>query len=214
MEKLDHILDTFSNERPILLVDADEVLLKFIEHLEYYFSTQGYELRLDTFHLVGNVYKQSEETPAAGSIVKDLLAGFFDTQVSNIPAVDHAANALKSLSDEYQIAVLTNVPHHCRERREESLRSHGFHYPVISNDGGKGPAVKHLQNSLQTPMVFVDDLPPQISSVAQHAPDTHLVHFVADPRLAKLINKAPEAHVRIDDWIELQTYLQCHAAKY
>lgn len=206
-ENTEIILPNFSTRSPILLVDADEVLLKFIQHLELHLKSEGYVLNLDTFQLAGNIRDAENLLPADQVTVKHLIASFFDTHVDTVPPIEHAANALQELSTVYQIAVLTNVPHKHRIRRQNNLLSHGFNYPVIANSGGKGPVVKKLRESTSQPIVFVDDLPPQISSVATHAPDTYLVHFVGDPRLAKLIDKAPEAHVRIDDWRELKTHL-------
>lgn len=194
-------------ERPLLIVDADEVLLRFVEHLETYFVDNGYELRLTSFQLTGNIYNQSTGVAASPAVVKDLIGGFFDERVDSVPAVPGAADALKALSDRYEIAVLTNVPHHCRARRETALHDLGFEYPVLSNTGEKGPAMRQLHEVTNGHTVFVDDLPPQLASVAKHAPDVHLVHFVADPRLAALIDKADHAHVRIDAWPELQTHL-------
>lgn len=201
------ILSNFSLNRPILLVDADEVLLKFVQHLEFHLESEGYVLNLDTFQLAGNIREANSQQPANQETVKGLIASFFDMHVDSVPAIDHAAEALQQLSNFYQIAVLTNVPHKHRIRRQNNLHSHGFNYPVIANSGGKGPVVKSLQNKTSQPIVFVDDLPPQLSSVATHAPDTYLVHFVGDPRLAKLIDKAEDAHVRIDDWRRLKTHL-------
>jgi hypothetical protein len=43
--------------------------------------------------------------------------------------------------------------------------------------------------------------------VAEHAPDVHRIHFVADPRLAKLIGPASGASKRIDVWEEAQDWI-------
>jgi hypothetical protein len=207
MASIEYLLDSFVAHRPILLVDADEVLLRFMQHLELHANDEGYEVRLDSFQLTGNIYNKSSGTVASPSVVKGLIGSFFDQHVDTIPAVEGAAAALDGLSKNYQIAVLTNVPSHCRERRALSLKHLGFPYPVISNSGEKGPAVRKITDFSKSQVVFVDDLPPQLDSVAKHAPDTHLVHFVADPRLGKLIKKAPTAHVRIDEWDQLASYL-------
>lgn len=200
-------LPTFNSDQPILLVDADEVLLKFIQHLEMHLKEQGYALRLDTFQLSGNIYDVNNDIPAKSDDVKELISSFFDIHVDTVPAISHAADALSDLSAYYQIAVLTNIPEKHRERRQKNLKSQGFDFPVIANSGGKGPTVNKIQGIAGQKTVFIDDLPPQIASVSKHAPETHLVHFIGDPRLAKLIDKAPEAHIRIDDWREVKTHL-------
>lgn len=208
MTTVAEIVSSINIDRPLLVVDADEVLLRFVEHLETYFLDNGFELRLTSFQLTGNIYDQSTGVAASPTVVKDLIGRFFDERVDSVPAVPGAAEALKALSYRYQIAVLTNVPHHCRARREAALHDLGFEYPVLSNAGEKGPAMQQLQRATNGHTVFVDDLPPQLASVAKHAPDVHLVHFVADPRLAALIDKADHADVRIDDWHALQSHLQ------
>lgn len=207
MTNIEDVVSGLTSKKPLLVVDADEVLLRFVEHLEGFFVDQGFELRLTSFQLTGNIYDAATGVAATPATVKDLIGAFFEQRVDTVPAVEGAATALKALSDHYQVTVLTNVPHHCRDRREQALLELGFDYPVISNAGEKGPAVKLLQSASAGPTVFVDDLPPQLASVASHAPDVHRVHFVADARLAALIDKAPDAHVRFDKWHELEPHL-------
>ena len=207
MKNLLDIKDGFSKDQPILLLDADEVLLRFVERLEQFLLTVGFELRLESFQLAGNIYNVETGEKAPGRDVGGLIAQFFDACAHDVPAVDHAADSLKELESHFQIAVLSNVPDHCRERRAESLKEMGIPYPVLANSGEKGPAVKEIADWSNAEVLFVDDLPPQLSSVAQHSPETYRVHFIADPRLAAMLGKAPDAHVRIDCWRELKDHL-------
>ena len=208
MTSISDLIETLNPDHPLLIVDADEVLLRFAEHLEDYFTDEGYELRLDSFQITGNVYEQTSGRVASAETVKELIGSFFDKRVESVPPVTGAAEALSALAPKYQIAVLTNVPHHCRDRREQALKELGFDYPVLSNAGAKGPPIKELSAATSAMTAFVDDLPPHHTSVAEHAPDVHRIHFVADPRLAALIGKAPDAHTRIDTWCELEPYLR------
>jgi len=52
------------------------------------------------------------------------------------------------------------------------------------------------------PSAFVDDLIPQLDSVAEHSPATATFQHVADPRLRPLAPRS-DLHRRIDDWREL-----------
>lgn len=194
--------------RPLLLLDADEVLLRFVETLEAYLLTQKAELRLESFQLSGNIFMQETGEAATQEAVKGFIAGFFDTCVDDVPLIDGVNDALEALRPYYQIAILSNVPSHCRERRAASLKAQGLDFPVIANRGEKGPGAKLLAAATNARTVFVDDLPPQLASVAAHAPDTHRVHFIGDPRLAKLIGKAPDAHARFDQWPDLKAHLE------
>ena len=200
--------DIIDPSRPLLLLDADEVLLRFVERLESHLTDIGYELRLRDFRLGGNIY--AKDAPAAASMeeVKQLIAGFFDTCAHDVPLVSGAADALATLRTDYEIAILSNIPAHCSAARADSLRRQGIDVPLVSNAGGKGPTAAAIAARHTAPIIFVDDLPPQHKSVAQHAPDIHRVHFVADPRLAALIGKAEHAHIRIDDWPTLTAHLK------
>lgn len=205
------ILATIQPDRPLLLLDADEVLLRFVERLEAFLVTQGVELRLKSFQLSGNIYPIGGDTPVTPDKVPALIAGFFDTCVDDVPLVDGAKAALDELSLSHQIVILSNVPSRCRARREASLHDMGLHFPVLANKGEKGPVAQRLASAVPAGTTFVDDLPPQLSSVASHAPDTHRVHFIGDPRLAQLIGKAPDAHERFDLWADLYSHLDARA---
>lgn len=204
---IDSLIPTLDPDRPFLLLDADEVILRFVERLERHLLDIGAELRLTSFQLSGNIFWQGSDTPAPTEDVSRMIAGFFDACVDDVPLVPGAEDALARLSEQYQIAIFSNVPAHCRDRRAASLRDRGIDFPVLANKGGKGPGVRRLAQAVRAKSVFVDDLPPQLASVATHAPGMHLVHFVGDPRLAAMIGKAPDAHARFDDWAALEQHL-------
>ncbi|WP_417452038.1 hypothetical protein [Kordiimonas sp.] len=210
MLDVQELVTGFKPDKPLLLVDADEVLLRFVERLEAHLSSCGYELRLTSFQLAGNIFELGTGVAVDPGEVKRLIASFFDTCSHDVPLVPGAADALKILSHTYNIAVLSNIPGHCRERREQSLIAQGVNLPVLSNSGEKGPVAAQIASLHGAPVVFIDDLPPQHKSVARHAPDIHRVHFVADPRLAAMIEKAEHAHVRLNDWAALTEYLHTH----
>lgn len=204
----ENIIAELSVGRPALIVDADEVLLQFVARLETFFPTKGYELRLESFQLQGNIYQQNTNTVAPNEIVKKLISTFFDECVDDIQPVNGAANALSELSSHFQIIILSNVPEHCRIRRQKSLNDLGMAYPVIANEGTKGPFVKKIIEQTNAPYsVFIDDLPPHHTSVASHSPPTQRIHFIADKRLRGFIPKAPDAHLRLNSWDEIKTAL-------
>jgi len=207
MDSVEKILTTLDKSKPVLLVDADEVLLRFVERLEQYFLSQGFELRLISFQLTGNIYNMNTGDPAEPAEVKGLLANFFEECVDDMASVPGAAEGLASLSEHYQIAILTNVPQSSKARRARNLALQGMDYPVIANKGDKGPAVKLIAAATEKTTVFIDDLPPQHSSVANHCPGSHRIHFVADSRLARMISKAPDANIRIDKWDQVTHHL-------
>ncbi len=197
----------FTPDKPILIVDADEVLLQFVKHLEAYLIQKGYELRLQTFGLTGNIYRLRSDMAVEGKEVSSLIADFFQACIDDIPVVAGAQEALGTLERHYQIAVLTNIADHLSHRRAQCLANNGIDYPLIANSGGKGQALKMIADHTQHHCVFIDDLPPQHSAAARHAPKTHRIHFIADERLSKLIPKADDAHVRLYSWPEITDYM-------
>jgi hypothetical protein len=56
--------------------------------------------------------------------------------------------------------------------------------------------------------VFIDDLLPQLDSVAHSAPDVSRFQMVAHERLRPLAPSAPERHTRIDLWPDLKTAIE------
>lgn len=197
----------YNHVPPLLLVDADEVLLQFVVALETFLEKEGYELRLESFRLAGNLYHKKTQTAVTGAETGELIKGFFDSSVDKMTAVAGASDSLSHLSQYFDIKIVSNVPQHCRKRRAANLASLGMPYPLIANKGDKGPIIEELTSNTETPSVFIDDLPNQHASVKQYAPDTHRIHFIADKRLQKLISKAPDAHYRIDCWYELTEHL-------
>lgn len=211
MEKTLEIIKHLNPEKHVLLVDADEVLLQFVSAIEKYCPTIGYEFKVDSFALTGNVYKINTETALSADEVKTLLDRFFDACVDAIPVVQGASVALAALSVHYQVVILSNVPKKYGTRRQKHLAKLGMDYPVIANKEGKGPTVKLVANQCRKQTAFIDDLPPHHASVAQHSPKTHRIHYIADERLAGFMPKAPDAHHRFDSWADITTHLTAMA---
>ena len=102
------------------------------------------------------------------------------------------------------MVILTNAPDHGRQGRAEWLTRHGMDYPLVINEGPKGGAVARMAARTRAPVAFVDDLLPNLNSVAQAAPRVHRYQLVADERLRPLAPSAPDRHARIDDWPSLR----------
>lgn len=187
--------------RPLVICDADEVLVQFAAPFETFLTEQGFALSLDSFALSGNI-RRRDGSIVPGPAVTELVDAFFADRVEACTPVAGAVQALADLSRIADIQILSNVPASVRDRRAASLAGHGMAYPVMANAGGKGPAVAMLAKGRGHPVVFIDDMPPHHASVAKHAPQVHRLHLVADVRLRPLIVPAPAAHARIDDWAE------------
>lgn len=186
--------------RPLIICDADEVLLQFLAGLERFMERQNFYLDLSSFRIHGNVKHRDTHQPADDEAVTNLIAAFFENDTRHLEPVTGAADALRQLSRRAQIVILSNLPETARDARIANLTGHGMPYPVVAGKGPKGPVVRDLIGSHSPPIVFIDDLPPNISSVAKETPHVRRLHFIADPRLARLMPASPDAHTRIDDW--------------
>jgi hypothetical protein len=118
-----------------------------------------------------------------------------------------AVESLQTLGNHANVVLLTNLPHHSAEARRENLRGHGLEFPVITNSGPKGPAVKALAEMVRGPVVFVDDSPSFIASAYEHAPRACLVHFLHDERFARHLKPADYVSLRTASWDEARPHI-------
>lgn len=188
------------SSRPLIITDADEVLFRFMAGLEAYLEREGYEIRLDSFAITGNVRERATGTPVTPERMRALLDAFFAAETANLEPVPGAAEALAALAREADIVVLSNIPLAQREARAEALARHGMPYPLIANSGLKGAAARSLAARAGRPVVFLDDIPHNLASVNRHLGDAHLIHFVADPRLRALVPAPEVPHHPSGDW--------------
>lgn len=193
-------------DRPLVISDADEVLLQFMRQFEIYLDRNDMWIDLSSFRLQGNIkYKGSDE--AVDMTNRNIIDDFFAAETLNFSPVEGAAEALTALSKEAQIIILTNLPIAQKSERQINLSKHGMDYPVIVGSGLKGPAVKSLGEKINAPLFFLDDIPHNINSVAEYVPTSGRIHMIADPRLSKLIGAAEGASARIDQWQEAQAWI-------
>ena len=192
-------------DAPLVIVDVDEVLAQFMAGFGAFIARHGFELRFDRYALFQNIYRPGETQHL------DLIAGrvlfddfFRDGEDDLLPALG-AADALADLSTRAEVVILTNAPEHGRQARARWLKTHGFDYPLVINSGPKGPPAADLAGRTTGPAVFIDDLLPQLDSVAASAPGVSRFQMVADERLRPLAPTAPDRHARIDLWPDLKT---------
>lgn len=194
--------------RPLVICDADEVLVEFIKGLERFLARQDLYLDLQSFRIHGNVRYRDDHTAVADERVTRLIDEFFAADTDILDPVPGAAEALSGLQSDAQVIILSNLPASAREARAANLAKHGMDYPVIAGSGPKGNVILPMIAGLRAPVVFVDDLPPHHASVASLTPHVQRLHFVADERLAKLVPASPHAHARIDNWPEAATWIR------
>ncbi|ALL13716.1 hypothetical protein [Caulobacter henricii] len=195
-------------EAPLVIVDVDEVLAQFMRGFGTFVGRFGYELRVDRFALFQNIYRPGETEHLDLIAGKVLFDDFFRDGADDLLPAEGAAHALADLASRAGVVILTNAPEHGRLARGQWLKTHGFDYPLVINSGPKGPSAAQLASRTAGRSVFIDDLLPQLESVAASAPDITRFQMISDERLRPLAPTAPERHVRIDDWAELRTAIE------
>ena len=193
--------------RPLLAVDADEVLVYLAEHLVRYLPGIGYRMHLTQYQLEGSIYPEGCDIPVPFDDCLRLIDRFFDDETLNQQALPGAVEALDRLSALAQIVVLTNVPRHARELRRRNLAALGMGYPMVENAGGKGRALFWMAARTAAPVAFVDDSPKQHESAARRAPEVTRIHFVGAGHLRRILPDSPAAHHRVEGWEECEALL-------
>ena len=199
---------SISRDKPLIISDADEVLVVFMAQFELFLHAQDCFFDWSSFRLTGNIHRKSDNYTFSKNEVLSLLDTFFAKETQSLDAVPGAIEALEVLSSRAQIVILSNVPSSYHSERERCLIEHGMNYPLIVNNGLKGPAVKALAGPARAPVFFIDDSPSHIESVATQADHVRRIHFVHDTRLAELVGPAPESHHRMDSWPEARITIE------
>ena len=187
--------------RPLLISDCDEVILHFVTHIaEWVDEAAGLHFALDSPGFAGAL-QTKDGLVVPQERVWPLLDLFFEREMHRQNLVAGALEALRTIGEEAEIVVLTNIGDQHEAGRVEQLARFDIRHRVLCNRGGKGrPVVELVEEMKPSATVFVDDLAVHHQSVAKHAPNVWRLHMVAEPRLAAHTPPAPEAHARIDDW--------------
>lgn len=194
--------------RPLLIVDVDEVLAHFMQGFERFVGRHGYEMRIDKFALFQNVYHAETGAPLDMEAGKRLFDDFFLQGADDLEPVAGAAEALEALAAQMSVIILTNAPDHGREARAGWLTFHGMDYPMIINSGLKGPVVADLAARTRGRVGFIDDLLPNLESVAESAPEVARFQMIADERLRPYAPTNKASHLWADDWAEMEVLIQ------
>jgi len=192
--------------RPLLIVDADEVLLRFVEGFDRFLGRQGLFLDLTSYRLHGNVKRMDDRTAILDVEVTALLDDF-RRDLDSLDIVEGARDSLHALSRQLDIVVLTNISPAQAVARLRNLERFALDLPLVANSGLKGESVKALASRAGRPSFFVDDIPQNLTSSAQHAPDVTRIHLIGDDRLKPLLPPAEHAHFRAQGWKDAEAFI-------
>ena len=192
----------FARERPLLVLDVDDVLLHFVGPLVRYFEGNGCRLRLETFRLFGNVFDIETGAAVENEKVTALLDDFFHLQTDWQTPVEGAAQAVAKIAGRTEVVLLTAMPHRHRDTRRAFLDRLGLTYPLLTTQMAKGPAIRHLRGVNGRAVAFVDDMPHNLASARASVADSHLFHLIADNSLRPLLPELPQDTAIAMDWRE------------
>jgi hypothetical protein len=195
--------------RPLLIVDADEVVLRFVDGFDRYLSRHGLFLDLGSYRLHGNV-KRIDDHAAVLDVEVTALLDEFRSGLDWLDPVDGACEALAALGTRAQVVILSNITPAQAVSRARNLSNLRIACPLVANSGPKGPAVKHLADRASAPAFFIDDIPGHLSSAAEVAPQVWRIHLIGDERLKPLLPPAKDAHFHAPDWPAATRFIEGH----
>lgn len=195
-------------KRPLIICDVDDVVVHFLRGFDAYIAAIDHVLEASSFALNGNVVHRHTRKEMPGESVSKLVDDFFVEKTEHLEAIDGAVESLLALADSASVVMLTNLPHHARDKRIRNLQKLGLTFPVITNSGPKGPAIKNLASRTSGPKVFVDDSPNFVRSSFEHAPEVKIVHFLHDARFAKLHEPFDFVSQTTGEWGEVKRHIE------
>ena len=195
-------------KRPLIISDVDDVVVHFLRGFDAYLATHDHVLEATSFAFSGNVrHRHTLKEMPEENVIK-LIDDYFIEQTEFMEAIEGAVDSLLSLSGGASVVMLTNLPHHARDKRIRNLQKHGLPFPVITNSGPKGPAIKELASRTTGPKVFVDDSPNFVRSSFEFAPDVKIVHFLHDERFVKLHEPFDFVSHTTGDWDDARKHIE------
>ncbi len=186
-----------ASRRPLVICDVDEVVLHFLSDFDSFVASRGFKLDRGSHNWGSNIAHAKSGKVASPEQCGQLVDDYFATRTRVMNAIDGAVDSLTEIATAADVVMLTNLPHWAGDDRRANLKDHGLPFPVITNSGPKGPAIRHLADQTDSPIVFIDDSPHFVLSARTHAPDIHIVHFLQDPAAAA---QAPDY-----DFVSLRT---------
>lgn len=194
--------------RPLIVVDVDDCIAVYIEHLTRWMAARDLDLRLESYELEGSIFRTGSDEALPFDDCIEIIRAFFREECRHQVLIAGAGEALHSLAADAQIVILTNAPGFAKDDRRRNLAGQDVPWPVVINEGGKGRALAWLSARADAPTAFVDDSVRQIESVARRAPHVLRLHFAGVPSVRRLFPECAAASARVQDWAEAETVLR------
>jgi hypothetical protein len=195
------------SNRPLVICDVDEVVVHFTRDFEDFLYGLGLWLDTSISLFSSNIRNQKTRILLSPEEIEKTVVQFFAERTLDMQTIEGAVEALHSIGKSADVIMLTNLPHEAGDDRRANLAGHGLNFPVVTNSGPKGPAIRKIASQVSAPVVFIDDSPGFITSAFHHAPDVHLIHFLHDERYARLVAPLDFVSLRTDTWEEMHTHV-------
>ncbi|KTR08430.1 hypothetical protein NS365_00320 [Aureimonas ureilytica] len=192
----------------LLVLDVDEVVLHFIAPFCELLAEHGAQLHFESFRLTGNVRSLSTGAAVSGHELDRITDLLYTEQVERQRPVAGVAEALSELRESADIVFLTAMTPHYYAQRRTLLDQHGLTDPMIATERSKGGLLAEMRQRWKGPIVFVDDLPPNLEGARRSAPDIHLVHLMANREFRAHLPSMPKGTARADNWSEAAGLIQ------
>ncbi|MEX6507887.1 hypothetical protein [Jiella sp. M17.18] len=201
------VADIEKRYEALLILDVDEVVLEFITPFGELLAEYGARLHPESFRLTGNVRSMSTGVALTGNELDRITARVFAEQDRRQKPVPGVAEALHRLSGQADIVFLTAMTPGYYPMRRDLLNRMGLKFPMIATERSKGAVVAELGERWSGPLLFADDLPPNLESVRRSAPDVHLLHLMANDAFRPHLPPLPPGALSAKDWVEAEAII-------
>lgn len=197
-------------DRPLLVCDVDDVVLRFIDPFQAYLESLGHAFLPRSFRLHGNIVSKANGVALDESHVSHLIDAFFAAQELWQTPFDLVVQTLDGLSSESDILFLTAMPPKFQDQRRRLLDSIGLTYPLIATGHPKGPVVQALHADRTLPVAFIDDMAHNLHSVRDHVAHCLLVHLMPRSPVHRFAPLAGGDIPQVHDWIQAADLIHDH----
>ena len=198
--------------RPLVVTDADGVLLQFTGCFERWLVERGLYLDLTSYRYEGAIRRADDHTTLL-DVECMALIDEYRADLDDLEAVDGACVALAELAEVASVVVLSNVNHQQAQARLRNFARLGLSYPLIANDCGggyladKGAAMRALAAHARAPAFFIDDIPSNLADVAKAAPAVSLIHVIENEALRRMVGNGFHADCYAKDWRDVTAFI-------
>lgn len=184
------------------------MVLEFIAPFCRLLEEHGARLHPESFRLTGNVRSIATGAALPGPRLEAITEQLYQEQEARQPLVSGVRPALERLSEIADIVFLTAMTPSYYDLRRRHLDDNALTYPMIATERSKGAVVAELCAARPGPVVFVDDLPPNLAVVHRSAPDVKMLHLMANDAFRPHLPALPEAALGAKDWPDAEAIIR------